>query len=112
MKFLRFRIKKLNVLLPSYLKATHRKPITADPRTATSAEVIIELGRGRNKSRTTPNSGAAMTIEAKEYCLEGVEKSSLNDPEEEEGPHLCKKSASSRQRGQYSAIVTFSHLLG
>jgi hypothetical protein len=51
-----------------------------------------------------------MTIEASEYCLEGEEKSSLNDPEEDEGLHLCRKSNSSKQRGQCSATVTFSHL--
>jgi hypothetical protein len=62
-------------LFPSYLKATHRKLITADPRTATTADPIRELGRGRNRSKTMPIRGAAMTIEANEYCFEGVEKS-------------------------------------
>lgn len=77
---------------------------------ATSADAIRELGRGRNRSKTMPIRGAAMTIEANEYCFEGVEKSSLNDPEEDEGLHLCRKSNSSKQRGQCSATVTFSHL--
>ena len=62
-------------LFPWNLKATHRKLVTAEPRRATSADAMSELGRGRNKSRTIPISGAAMTIEANEYCREGVEKS-------------------------------------
>jgi hypothetical protein len=49
--------------------------MTADPRTATSAEVTIELGRGRNSSRTIPKSGAAMTIDVNEYFFAGEEKS-------------------------------------
>ena len=72
---MRFRIKNLNDLWPSYLKATHRKLVNADPSKATSAEVIIELGRGRNRSRTTPISGATMTIEVNEYFDEVEEES-------------------------------------
>jgi hypothetical protein len=96
MKFLRFRIKNLNVLLPSYLKATHRKPITADPRTATSAEVIIELGRGRNSSRTIPKSGAAMTIVVREYFPELPEEACPKESDNPESPHVWKESSSSK----------------
>ena len=86
MKFLRFRIKNLNVLLPSYLKATHRKLITADPRTATSAEVTIELGRGRNSSRTIPISGAAMTIDVSEYFPDVDDEFCSTESEDDESP--------------------------
>ena len=111
MKFLRFRIKKLNDLLPSYLKATHRKPITAEPRTATSAEVTIELGKGRNSSRTIPISGAAMTIDVREYFPELPEETCPKESDEPESLHLWRNSAFSKHSGQYSATVTFSHLL-
>jgi hypothetical protein len=86
MKFFRFPIKKLNVLLPSYLNATHRKPMTADPRTATSAEVIIELGRGRNSSRTIPMSGAAMTIDVSVYFPMLEDELCPMEPEDVESP--------------------------
>ena len=75
MKFLRFRIKNLNDLWPSYLKATHRKLVKADPSKATSADAISELGRGRNSSITIPMRGAAMTIEVNEYFPEVEEES-------------------------------------
>ena len=68
-------------LFPSCLKATHRKPITAEPRTATTADAISELGRGKNRSKTMPIRGAAMTIDVSENFLEGNEKSSPKDPE-------------------------------
>jgi len=105
MKFFRFRIKKLNDLLPSYLKATHRKPITAEPRTATSAEVTIELGKGRNSSRTIPISGAAMTIEVREYFPELPEETCPNESDEPESLHVWKESSSSKHRGQYWATI-------
>jgi hypothetical protein len=73
-------------LFPWNLKATHRRLVTADPRTATSADAIRELGRGRNRSRTMPIRGAPMTIEVNEYFLEGEEKSSPKDPEGDSPP--------------------------
>jgi len=68
-------------LFPWNLKATHRKLVTAEPRRATSADAMSELGRGKNRSRTMPIRGAPMTIEVNEYFLEGDEKSSPKDPE-------------------------------
>ena len=75
MKFLRFRIKNLNDLWPSYLNATHRKLVKADPSKATRADAISELGRGKNRSRTMPIRGAPMTIEVNEYFPEVEEES-------------------------------------
>jgi hypothetical protein len=74
--------------LPSYLKATHKKPITADPRTETSAEVTIELGRGRNSSRTIPKSGAAMTIDVSEYFPEVLEDACSKGSDDPASLHL------------------------
>ena len=68
-------------LFPWNLKATHRKLVTAEPRRATSADAMSELGRGKNRSITMPIRGAPMTIEVNEYFLEGDEKSSPKDPE-------------------------------
>jgi hypothetical protein len=86
--------------LPSYLKATHKKPITADPRTETSAEVTIELGRGRNSSRTIPMSGAAMTIDVSEYFPEVPEETCPKGSDDPESLHVWRKSASLKHRGQ------------
>jgi hypothetical protein len=86
--------------LPSYLKATHKKPITADPRTETSAEVTIELGRGRNSSRTIPKSGAAMTIDVSEYFPEVPEETCSKGSDDPESLQEWRKSASLKHRGQ------------
>ena len=83
----------------------------ADPSKATSADAIRELGRGRNRSRTMPMRGAPITIEVSEYFFEVDEKSSPNDPEEDESLHLWRNSAFAKHSGQYSATVTSSHLL-
>ena len=82
----------------------------ADPSKATSADAIRELGRGRNRSRTMPMRGAPITIEVSEYFFEVDEKSSPNDPEEDESLHLSRNSAFAKHSGQYSATVTSSHL--
>jgi hypothetical protein len=86
--------------LPSYLKATHKKPITADPRTETSAEVTIELGRGRNSSRTIPMSGAAMTIDVRLYFDEVPTESCPKESNDPESLHEWNESSSSKHRGQ------------
>ena len=105
-KFFRFRKKNLNDFWPSYLKATHRKLVKADPSKATSADAMSELGRGSNISRTMPMRGAPITIEVNEYFFEGDEKSSPKDPDEEESLHLWRNSAFSKHSGQYSATIT------
>ena len=93
-------------LFPWNLKATHRKLVTAEPRTATSADAMSELGRGKNRSRAMPMRGAPITIDANEYFFEGDEKSSPKDPDDDESLHLCRNSAFSKHSGQYSATIT------
>ena len=83
----------------------------ADPSKATSADVINELGSGRNRSKTMPMRGAPITIEVSEYFFEVDEKSSPNDPEDDDSLHLWRNSAFAKHSGQYSATVTSSHLL-
>jgi len=85
--------------------------VKADPSKATSADAMSELGRGRNRSRTMPMRGAPITIDVSEYFFEDDEKSSPNDPEDDDSLHLWRNSAFSKHSGQYSATVTFSHLL-
>ena len=84
--------------------------MTADPRTATSAEVIIELGRGRNSSRTIPKSGAAMTIVVREYFPELPEEACPKESDDPESPHVWKESSSSKHRGQYLATIALPRL--
>jgi len=84
--------------------------VKADPSKATSADVISELGSGRNRSKTMPMRGAPITIEVSEYFFEVDEKSSPNDPEEDESLHLWRNSAFSKHNGQYSATFILSHL--
>jgi hypothetical protein len=79
--------------------------MTADPRTATSADAIRELGRGRNKSRTTPISGAPMTIDVREYFPELPEETCPSESDELESLHAWKESSSSKHRGQYWATI-------
>ena len=73
-------------LFPWNLKATHRKLVTAEPRRATSADAIRELGRGRNRSRTMPIRGAPMTIDVSEYFPVVAEEFCPTEPDDSESP--------------------------
>jgi hypothetical protein len=79
-KFFMFRKKNIKDLFPSYWKTTHRKPIKAEPSSATNAEVIRELGSGRKRSRRIPIKGASRTTDVKEYFA--LVDSLPNAPEE------------------------------
>lgn len=96
-------MKNLNDLLPSYLKATHKKPVKAEPKRATRAEAIRELGKGRKKSKKTPINGAAITTEGNEYFSD--EDSCPKTSVALDSPHTCKKSSISKHNGQYSATT-------
>jgi hypothetical protein len=64
------------------LNDTHKKLRIADPIIEIRAEVSSELGSGRNRSNTTPISGASITIEARETLVDFSSKPSPNSSEE------------------------------